>query len=124
MTKTPHTPDDARPGTPAASLPIAWSVTFLIAAALLAVTLSPGVPQIGPPGSDKWQHVAGFALLALPLGYARPGWWLWIIAGAGAFGGVIELVQPHVGRSAEWADLVADVAGAAAAAITMRLVRG
>jgi VanZ family protein len=30
-----------------------------------------------------------------------------------AFGGLIEIVQPYVGRGAEWADLVADGLGAA-----------
>jgi VanZ family protein len=36
---------------------------------------------------------------------------IWITAVA--FGGLIEIVQPYVGRGAEWADLVADGLGAA-----------
>ncbi|SEK79914.1 hypothetical protein [Roseovarius nanhaiticus] len=101
-----------------------WAIflTVLIALALAIATLSPGMPAIGPQGSDKWQHFAGFALLVLPLGYARPDWGLRILIGAAAFGGVIELIQPNVGRAAEWADLVADIAGAAAGILAMRLL--
>ena len=102
-----------------------WSIalTVLIALVLCIATLSPGMPAVGPQGSDKWQHFGGFALLVLPLGYARPGWGVSILIGAALFGGLIELIQPHVGRSAEWADLAADIAGAAAGILAMRLLR-
>ena len=105
------------------SLRWAWAATLLVAFALCVTTLSPGMPSVGPPGSDKWQHFAGFALLALPLGYARPRWGWCIVLGAAAFGGMIELIQPSVGRGAEWADLAADIAGASAGVVAMRLVR-
>jgi VanZ family protein len=101
----------------------AWALTALIALALCITTLSPGMPAVGPPNSDKWQHFAGFALLALPLGYARPRWGWQIIFGVLAFGAMIEVIQPFVGRGAEWADLAADVAGAAVAVLAMRLLR-
>lgn len=102
-----------------------WAIllTVVIALALCIATLSPGMPAIGPRGSDKWQHFVGFALLVLPLGYARPDWGLRILMGAAAFGGLIELVQPNVGRAAEWADLAADIAGASAGILAMRLLR-
>ena len=102
-----------------------WAValTLLVAAALAVATLTPAMPRIGPQGSDKVQHFIGFALLALPLGYARPDWAWRILIGAAAFGGLIELVQPHVGRSGEWSDMVADVAGAGAAVMAMRIFR-
>ena len=101
----------------------AAGLTAVIALALAVATLTPGTPSAGPSGTDKVQHFAGFALLALPLGYARPEWGWRIFLGVAAFGGLIELVQPHVGRSAEWADLAADAAGAAVAVLAMRIWR-
>ncbi len=101
----------------------AWCVTALIAAALCVTTLSPAVPAIGPPNSDKVQHFIGFAALSLPLGFAYPRRTLAIIAGATLFGAGIELVQPFVGRGAELADLVADALGATTGALAMRALR-
>lgn len=113
------------PDTSKNSLPRwAFALTVLIALALCIATLSPGMPAVGPQGSDKWQHFGGFALLVLPLSYARPGWGLPILIGAAAFGGLIELVQPSVGRDAEWADLAADIAGAATGILAMRVLSG
>ncbi|MFX0546082.1 VanZ family protein [Roseovarius sp. S1116L3] len=100
----------------------AWALTVLTALVLCVTTLSPGMPSVGPPGSDKWQHFAGFALLALPLGYARPAWGWRIVLGVAVFGGMIELVQPHVGRDAEWGDLAADTIGAAVGIFAARLL--
>jgi len=101
----------------------AWALTLLIALGLCVTTLSPAVPSVGPPGSDKLQHFIGFALLALPLAYARPQWGLRIVVCVFAFGALIEVIQPSVGRSAEWADLAADMAGATTAVLAMRLWR-
>lgn len=49
---------------------------------------------------------------------ARRGWGsaVWILIAA-AWGGGVELVQPLVGRHAEWGDLLADVVGAAVGSI-------
>ncbi len=101
----------------------AWYATALIAAALCVSTLSPVMPAIGPPSSDKIQHFIGFAALASPLGFAYPRRTLAIVAAATLFGAGIELVQPFVGRSAELADLVADALGATTGALAMRALR-
>jgi hypothetical protein len=69
-------------------------------------------PTVGSPlPSDKWDHGATFALLALVFSCGRRHAWAWTL-GVIAWGGVIELVQPYVGRSGEWLDLAADAAGA------------
>ncbi len=96
--------------------PWAWGATLVLAAVLCALTLSPQVPAVGPPGRDKLYHFIGFGLLALPLclAYPRRAWA--VIAGVVAFGAAIEVIQPFVGRGAEWADLLADALGAATAA--------
>lgn len=103
----------------------AWAATALIAVLLSIATLSPSVAAVAPPGFgvDKVQHFIGFALLAMPLGYAYPRWTWAVIGGATLFGGAIELVQPLFGRGCEVADLVADGLGAASGAFAMRALR-
>lgn len=85
--------------------------TLGIAAVIGALTLSP-VPSLGAPGSDKLHHVLAFAALAIPLPVVRPRLAPWIFLGVVTYGGLIELIQPNVGRHAEWADLFADAGGA------------
>lgn len=103
----------------------AWAATALIAVLLCIATLSPAVPAVAPPGFgvDKVQHFIGFALLAMPLGYACPRWTWAVIGGATLFGGAIELIQPLFGRGCEVADLIADGLGAATGALAMRALR-
>lgn len=90
--------------------------TFGLAIIIAVATLLP-TPPGGVPGSDKLYHVLAFAGLAFPLAFARPRWAVWVSVGATAFGGGIELIQPSVGRSAEWADLWADGLGAILGAV-------
>lgn len=88
----------------------------ILAKVLLAVAVSVGAfsqsTASGPPGLDKVFHAVAFAALAFPMAFARPKYVWWVVGAAAAYGGVIELVQPHVGRQAEWLDFVSDVAGA------------
>lgn len=64
------------------------------------------------PGSDKLHHFLAFAALAFPMIAARPANALWVLPVVIAYGGAIELIQPYFGRHAEWADIIADAAGA------------
>ncbi len=95
------------------------------------ITLAIGVTTLMPStgghstllGLDKVAHLLAFAGLVIPMALAQPRRFPLIFALALAYGGLIEIVQPHVGRSAEWADLVADGLGAAlgiALALTLR----
>lgn len=103
-----------------------------LAAALVigVVTLSPLPPEVqAVPGGDKLHHLVAFALLAFPAVATRPARWLPVLLLGVAYGGAIELIQPHVGRFAEWGDFAADAAGAAlgtalGAWIAPRLRRG
>jgi VanZ family protein len=108
MTRTPNTPR--------------WAVNAglaltLIAAALVTVaTLSPA--PIGPstiPHLDKVFHFLGFFGITLPAAIVLPrrAWLLAVVVVA--YGGLIELIQPSVGRGAEWADLAANATGVACA---------
>lgn len=65
--------------------------------------------------ADKWLHGLIFALLAIWFAgqYRRRSYWR-IGLGLIAFGALIELSQSFVTyRSAEWLDMIADVAGIA-----------
>ena len=93
-------------------------LTGLIAVALAVAMLTPlDVPQSVPSYTDKLVHLAAFGLLVLPAALSRrvPLSLLFVglFIGAAAFGGVIELIQPHFGRNADINDWLADMAGAA-----------
>lgn len=62
---------------------------------------------------DKWAHAVSFLILTVWFtGQYRPRSYWRIAVGLIVFGMLIEISQRLVGyRSAEWADLVADVAG-------------
>lgn len=78
----------------------------------VALTLMP-LATVAAPGGDKLHHVLAFAALALPLAWARPGWIIPVGLVLAGFGGMIEILQPYVGRGRELADWIADLAGIA-----------
>lgn len=89
----------------------------MVAVVIAMVTLSPpaGAPPLAP-GLDKVFHAAGFAALVFPMILTDTRRWLWVVPLAIAYGGAIELMQPSVGRSAEWLDWGADISGVLAGA--------
>ncbi|MGY6633839.1 MAG: VanZ family protein [Alkalilacustris sp.] len=91
---------------------IALLVTGVLAAVIGGLTLTPsdGVP--GPSGMDKVYHFVAFAALVWPITATRPRAALWVVPAAIAYGGAIELIQPHVGRHGEWGDVLANSLGA------------
>lgn len=96
---------------------LALVATALVLAVLLAATLSPPMNLEGNlPGNDKLHHFLGFAALTFPLCARNPRAAFWLVPVAVVLGGAIELIQPLVGRTAEWGDFVADGAGALAGA--------
>lgn len=87
-------------------------LTFGVALIILWSTLSPpGPPQDDVLLSDKQLHAIAFALLILPLACTDGGVALRFLPAGLAFGGAIELLQPYVGRTADWLDLLADGVG-------------
>ena len=87
-------------------------LTLIVAAVLTVAMLWPiNQPPPTPDGSDKVVHLIAFAALAFPL--ARTGRFelLPVFIGASAFGGIIEVLQPSFGRSADMQDWIADIAG-------------
>lgn len=90
---------------------LALILTLLLAAGIGLATLMPLPPGPGLPGSDKTHHILGFAVLALPMATVRPRAMLWLAPLLACYGGLIEIVQPYVGRGRELADWLADLAG-------------
>jgi hypothetical protein len=77
------------------------------------------------PGSDKLHHMLAFAALALPISFARPRLAIWVSLAAIAYGGLIEVIQPIVGRDGDILDLLYDAAGSALGAsigVSLRLI--
>ena len=87
-------------------------LTLIVTAVLTMAMLWPiNQPPPAPEGSDKFVHLIAFAALAFPL--ARTGRFglIPVFVGASVFGGLIELIQPSFGRSADMQDWIADIAG-------------
>ena len=92
---------------------IAVTATFALGIAISWLTLSPqDLPDLGANlPVDKLAHVAVFTALILPSAILRPRFLWWTFPLAALLGFSIELIQPYVGRSREWMDVVADCIG-------------
>ena len=110
------------PSTPPLALVLAGRFCALLLAGIIGyATLTPLVaPLPDVPQSDKLLHFLAFAALVLPLAASDPRNWAWALGLAVAYGGVIELIQPHVNRQAEWGDVLANALGAALGVILGR----
>lgn len=89
-------------------------------------SLTPAAEMPSLEASDKVQHFGAYAVLALcgVLGWPRGRPLALVVGGLIAAGLCIELLQMLVpGRSAEFADGVADIAGVAVGAATALLLR-
>jgi VanZ family protein len=89
-------------------IPLTLVVTLTLTVAMLWPLKA---PPPAPVGSDKLVHLIAFAALAFPLARTGRIGLLPVFIGASAFGGIIELIQPSLNRSADLNDWVADVAG-------------
>ncbi|MGJ8585343.1 MAG: teicoplanin resistance protein VanZ [Marinosulfonomonas sp.] len=97
---------------------VAISLTAALALVIAILTLTPvNLPRPIMSGADKVYHFVAFAALMLPVSTLYPRALIWLIPWALIFGGVIELIQPLVDRSGEWADFWADTWGVAAGLI-------
>ena len=89
-------------------IPLTLIVTTVLTVAMLWPIKQ---PPPTPDGSDKLVHLIAFAALAFPL--ARTGRFglIPIFITSSIFGGLIELIQPYVNRSADIDDWIADIIG-------------
>lgn len=110
-----------------------WAGRILFVTAFVVIgdlALQPGYET--PPrlfGSDKLEHAAAFALLAVLARIAWPRVSAWAVAPfLLLYGGAIELIQatPQIGRTASLADLAADgfgmLVGLGLAAVVRRML--
>ena len=88
-------------------------VTAVIALAIAGLTLTPSIspPPMGLALTDKAYHAIAFAALVLPAAAVFRERLLWVAIVAFLYGAMIEVIQPFVGRGAEWADLAANAVG-------------
>ncbi len=98
---------------------VRWAYPLALAATIVFASSQTHVPGIGAPGRDKIVHFAVFGLLAtlsvrlVP----RPAAWV-VVLGASLFGASDEWHQSFTpGRMMDWADWVADTAGALVAVV-------
>ncbi|MFN3954879.1 MAG: VanZ family protein [Pararhodobacter sp.] len=93
------------------------ALSLFLAVVIAGFTLTPLPPGPAmPAGMDKIYHFLAFAVLVFPVIVTDTGRWTWVVPVAIAYGGAIELLQPFVGRNAEWLDFGANVSGVLAGA--------
>ena len=91
---------------------LAVTATFTLGLTISWLTLTPqNLPKVDTLPVDKLAHVAAFTALILPSAILRPRFLWWTFPLAALLGFSIELIQPYVGRSQEWMDVVADGIG-------------
>lgn len=92
---------------------LALGLSCLIATAIAVLTLTPvPAPPLGAIAeSDKIYHVIAFGVLVFPMAYLRPRWLMLAVPAYLAFGGLIEILQPFVGRDRSLGDWIADLIG-------------
>ncbi|MFC0280915.1 VanZ family protein [Falsigemmobacter intermedius] len=95
------------------ALLIALGVSAFLTLVIAVVTLAPVSGLPGMQVSDKIYHALAFGSLAFPVTVVRPRWWAATILVIAVYGGLIEVIQPFVGRSMELNDWFADIIGAA-----------
>jgi hypothetical protein len=84
-------------------------LTVAFGLTLLVLGLSPAFAP--PAGLAPIAHLAGFAVLIMPIATLRPGWvWVALILFA-AFGGLIEGLQIRTGRDGSFQDAITNVVG-------------
>lgn len=99
-------------------------LTVVVTAGLTVAMLWPiHEPSTAPDGTDKLVHLVAFAALAFPLARTGRVGLIPVFVGASAFGGLIEVLQPSFGRSADMQDWIADIVGVALGMILALLYR-
>ena len=94
------------------------AITMLVAILMGYLMLTP-IPDLARSIhiSDKAIHLMIFTVLAVPLSATNPLNAFWLVPSLALSGGLVELLQPFVGREAEWWDFLFNGMGAVLGAI-------
>ncbi len=92
-------------------------LTFGLSGCIAVLTLIPSNAAPDVPGGDKVHHILAFIALTLPSAAFYPKALVRVVLAATLYAGLIEVIQPFVGRSGEIADFLADLLGIAIGAI-------
>ena len=104
---------------------LAVTATIALGTAIIWLTLTPqDLPKFDTLPLDKLAHLAAFAALILPSAILRPRFLWWTFPLAALLGFSIELIQPYVGRSQEWMDVIADCVGLIVGTCLGLMIRG
>ncbi|GAB3249774.1 VanZ family protein [Chitinimonas naiadis] len=96
-------------------VPRPWGVVVGIGIILVIAygSLMPNPPSLDVDNGDKWQHLAGYALLAGWWAIVLPKRWLAVLLAAAAYGVLIEYLQGMTSyRSFDVLDMAANALGA------------
>jgi hypothetical protein len=87
-------------------------LTLVLALIILIGMLAP-ISEVAtaPAGTDKIIHIVAFAALVFPLALTKRIGLFPLFIYASLFGGIIEIIQPSFGRSADISDWVANNLG-------------
>ena len=92
-------------------------LTFGLSGCIAVLTLIPSNAAPDVPGGDKVHHILAFIALTLPSAAFYPKALVRVVLAATLYAGLIEVIQPFVGRSGEIADFLADLLAIAIGAI-------
>lgn len=96
---------------------VAVSLTVSLSVCIAILTLIPSNAAPDIVGSDKVHHILAFMSLTLPSAAFYPKALLRVVLAAVLYAGLIEVIQPFVGRTGDVADFLADLLGIAIGAI-------
>lgn len=99
------------------------TVALVVAVTVLSLRPMPELPIPSAALSFKVHHFIAYAMLALPAALARPRRWPLLLLLIAGWGGVIEILQPHFGRSGAVFDAAVNMAGVATGAAIATLLR-
>ena len=100
-------------------------LTLIVTTVLTVAMLWPiNQPPPASEGSDKLLHLIAFVALTFPLARTGRIGLLPIFVGASTFGGIIEVIQPSFGRSADMQDWISDIVGVGLGIVLALLYRG
>ena len=108
---TPHFDSAVHSRWQAAAKFTAIASTTFLALTIALLTLTPPHMSAASQVSDKLLHMIAFMGLVLPCAVLTPRLLKFVVPFAVTFGAAIEIIQPYVGREAEFLDFVADSVG-------------